>query len=102
MLVSSERGASEIVSSQEETRFYDDIGCLAADWRAHRAGDIAYVHVNGEWSEAGVASFAQPASARTAMGSGWVAYATVGEARAADRDGRARTWDEVLHVVTGR
>src|SRR5690242_10075131 len=32
MLVSTEAGAGEIVSDHDDTRFYDDVGCLAADW----------------------------------------------------------------------
>src|SRR3989304_519965 len=35
MLISTESGGGEIVSATEDTRFYDDIGCLAADWAAH-------------------------------------------------------------------
>ena len=32
MLISSERGTGEIVSPTDDTRFYDDVACLAADW----------------------------------------------------------------------
>ena len=37
MLVSSERGAAQIVSADADTRFYDDVGCLAEPTpRQHR------------------------------------------------------------------
>ena len=32
MLISTDSGGGEIVSATEDTRFYDDVGCLAADW----------------------------------------------------------------------
>lgn len=102
MLISTDTGAGEIVSPRDETRFYDDIGCLAADWQSHDARDVAYVRVGDEWSAVEVAAFAQPAATRTAMGSGWAAYAHVDEARAVDRNRRAHTWDEVVRLTGGR
>ena len=104
MLISSDRGGGEIVSSSEETRFYDDIGCLAADWAAHHGDGHAYVHLDGgRWSEARVASYAQPDGTRTAMASGFVAFETIAEARAADRAGRALTFDDVVrHTESSR
>jgi len=103
MLVSSESGAAEIVSARDETRFYDDVGCLATDWAKRleqRAAEATiatpFVRLGtGGWTDARTAWFARPASARTAMGSGLVAYATADEAKAADRDGRALAWSEV-------
>jgi nitrous oxide reductase accessory protein NosL len=95
MLVSSDRGAAEIVSA-EETRFYDDVACLAADWPKRPAQAHAFVRLaSGDWSDAAEASYAEPANARTAMGSGLVAFASIAEARAADRAGRALTFDEI-------
>jgi hypothetical protein len=44
------------------------------------------------------ASFAQPADARTAMGSGVVAFETTGQARAVDRAGRALTFSEIVRM----
>ena len=102
MLISSDRGAGQIVSTAEETRFYDDVGCLAADWAAHRGEARAFVRVaGGRWTDAQTASFARPADARTAMGSGVVAFATAADARAADRDGRAQTFDDVVRSTGG-
>ena len=102
MLISTDSGGGEIVSSAEDTRFYDDIGCLASDWSTHRDRARAYVRVaGGRWSEAGAASYAQPKGVETPMGSGIVAFATNAEARAADRSGRALTFDDVIRLSGG-
>jgi hypothetical protein len=102
MLISSDRGGGEIMSSAEDTRFYDDIGCLAADWSTHHDAARAYVRLDGgRWSEAHEASYAQPNGTQTAMASGVVAFATIAEARAADRAGRALTFDEVIGLLRG-
>jgi nitrous oxide reductase accessory protein NosL len=101
MLISSDRGGGEIVSSSEDTRFYDDIGCLAADWIIHRKDAHAYVRLGGGlWSDAHAASYAQPNGVETPMGSGFAAFATISEARAADRAGRVLTFDDVV-TLTG-
>lgn len=103
MLISSETGGGEVMSSSEDTRFYDDIGCLAADWAARPADARAFVRIaGGKWSDARDASYAQPNQFRTAMGSGVAAFATIAEARAADRAGRALTFDEVVHLGGGQ
>lgn len=103
MLISTEHGSGEIVSATEDTRFYDDLGCLAADWDAHRRESRAFVRVAaGRWSDAEVTSFAKPAGANTAMGSGIAAFATASEARAADGDGRALTFDEIVRQSGAR
>jgi nitrous oxide reductase accessory protein NosL len=98
MLISSERGTGEIVSATNDTRFYDDVACLAADWAQHGSGSSAFVRLaTGAWSNAHTAWYARPAGARTAMGSGVVAFAIEAEARAADAASRALRFDEVLH-----
>jgi len=100
MLISTEAGSGEIVSARDDTRFYDDLGCLAADWPSHAAGAVAYVQLaGGGWHDAERAWFAQPSSARTPMGSGYAAYATADEARAVDRQGRALTWNEIVKAA---
>ena len=99
MLVSTESGSAQIVAAADETRFYDDIGCLAADWPATTTDATPFVQVSGGWGDARTAFFAQPAAARTAMGSGFVAYSSAAEARAADGSGRALTWDEVVELA---
>ena len=100
MLISTETGGGEIVSATEDTRFYDDIGCLAADWAAHHGEARAFVRIEGgRWSDAQAASFAQPADVRTPMGSGIAAFPTAAGARAVDRTGRALAFDDVLHLT---
>ena len=100
MLISTESGGGEIVSATEDTRFYDDVACLAADWAARHSEARAFVRIaGGAWSDAHTASFAQPADARTAMGSGIAAFPTAVSARTADRTGRALTFDEVLQLT---
>jgi hypothetical protein len=102
MLVSSESGSAQIVSGSADTRFYDDVGCLAADWRTHGADGTAFVRLSdGRWSDARTAFFARPADVRTAMGSGVIAYHAPDDAAAADREARAYTWDEVVALVEG-
>lgn len=97
MLISSERGTGEIVSATDDTRFYDDVACLAADWAQHGSTSSAFVRlVSGAWSDAHTAWYARPTGLRTAMGSGFVAFATEGEARAADAASRALRFDEIL------
>jgi hypothetical protein len=102
MLISSESGGGEIVSSSDETRFYDDIGCLAADWIEHQDRGRAFVRIAaGRWSDAQTASYARPNEVRTAMGSGFAAFSTVAEARAVDREHRALTFDDVIRLAGG-
>jgi hypothetical protein len=102
MLISTDSGAGEIVSATDDTRFYDDVGCLAADWEAHHDDARAYVRVAGGWRDVQTTSFAQPADARTAMGSGVVAFATPADARAVDRARRALTFSEIVRISGGR
>lgn len=99
MLISSDAGGGEIVSSSEETRFYDDLACLAADWASHRTGARAFVRVaNGQWREAADASYARPVGTMTPMGSGIAAFATIAEARAADRTGHALIFEDLVRM----
>jgi hypothetical protein len=102
MLISTDSGGGEIVSATDDTRFYDDIGCLAADWEAHHGEARAYVRVAGEWRDVEATSFAQPADARTAMGSGVVAFAAPRDASAVDRAGRALGFSEIVRISEGR
>jgi len=84
MLISNEAGSAQIVSAGTDTRFYDDVGCLAADWATHAPGDHAFVRVaTGAWIDAADAVYARPAAARTAMGSGLVAYRSAADAAGA-------------------
>jgi len=101
MLISNERGSGEMVSADGDTRFYDDIACLAADWIAHAhaaRGARAFVSLPGGWTDVNDAAYARPASARTAMGSGIAAFASIDDAEAADDGGRAMTFDDVVRL----
>lgn len=99
MLISTEEGAAQIISPGEDTRFFDDVACLAAAWQNHPAAARAFVRLHGGiWADVESTSFARPRSAHTAMGSGIVAFATLAEARAADRDGRSFSWDDVRRL----
>ena len=102
MLISTEIGGGQIVSSKDDTRFYDDIACLAADWAAHADNTRAFVRVDDRWTDALEASYARPAAARTAMGSGVAAFPTAARAQAADREGRALTFDDVVKMTGAR
>ena len=84
MLISSEAGSAQIVSAGTDTRFYDDVGCMAADWAKHGRDDRAFVRVaSGAWIDAADAVYARSAAARTAMGSGVVAYLSAADAAGA-------------------
>jgi len=83
MLLSTEAGSAQIVNADADPRFYDDVGCLAADWAQHARGDRAFVRVaTGAWIDAADAVYA-PSTARTAMGSGLVAYRSAADAAGA-------------------
>lgn len=103
MLISSDSGGGQIVSSSADTRFYDDVACLAADWQ-NRTGDaVAFVRLSdGRWLDAFAASYAEPVGTRTAMGSGIAAFASIAEARAADGTHRALTFDQVARLTGER
>jgi hypothetical protein len=99
MLISTERGAAEIVPADGDTRFYDDVGCLASDWRAHPDAGHAFVRLeNGTWVNAASAVYAKPAGVRTAMGFGLVAFATAADAHAAAASAII-SFDEVVQSV---
>jgi hypothetical protein len=97
MLVSRERDAAQAVFPDEDTRFYDDIGCLARD-RALGTRARLYVQADGGsgWLAAEQAAFARPAGHETPMGYGLAAFGDAAKARAADREGQARRWADVL------
>jgi hypothetical protein len=100
MMISSEPQSAQWVVPGEETRFYDDIGCLAADDRPRAEGGARFVHVDGaRWARSETAFYARPADESTPMGYGVVAFSNRAEAVARDRQGRARTWDELVHEL---
>jgi hypothetical protein len=96
MVISNRTGGGEIVSADEDTRFYDDVGCLAADAAAKGPGTRAYVRIDAAMVAANEAFYARPAGARTPMGSGIVAFRTADEARSADPANAPLAWSDVL------
>ena len=97
MLISTENGRAQIVAAAEDTRFYDDVGCLAADWPTRSSRARAFVRVaGGGWADAAAAAYARPAAARTAMGSGVVAFASAADARPAGGGDGVMTFDEIV------
>lgn len=97
MLVSSDANAAQSRAPGQPTRFYDDIGCLAGDADTRAEGTARYVRLaSGGWAAADAAWFAKSGEARTPMDYGVLAFASEGEAQAADRDGQARRWPAVM------
>lgn len=97
MMISSEPQSAQWVVPGEETRFYDDVGCLAADDRSRAEGGARFVHVDGAgWARSETAFYARPADESTPMGYGVVAFSNRTAAAARDRQGRARTWEELV------
>jgi copper chaperone NosL len=95
MLVSREAQSAEWVVPGEETRFYDDIGCLATDsWRA--AGGARFVHADGGWAAVETVFFARPPGESTPMGYGVLAFRSREQAAARDQRGKARTWRDLV------
>lgn len=103
MVISSETHAAQSQAHGRGTRFFDDIGCLAADPEANMADANRYVKlVSGAWATVDSAWFARSATASTPMDYGILAFATADEARAADRDGQARQWPSIVTLVRTR
>ena len=102
MLISTQTGGGQIVSPKDETRFYDDVACLTADWAAHDDGARPFVWTgDGQWTDAKAAAYAQVDDKRTAMGSGITAFATASAAQAVDRAGRALTVADLQQLTGG-
>lgn len=103
MLISSDTHAAQSQAHGRSTRFFDDIGCLAADADATANDANRYVRlVSGAWATTGSAWFARSASAKTPMDYGILAFATEEEARAADRNGKAHEWPAIVSFAKSR
>lgn len=103
MLISSDANAAQSQAHGRSTRFFDDIGCLAADADAQGDGTNRYVRlVSGAWATTDAAWFARSASAKTPMDYGILAFATADEARAADRDRQAYEWPAIVTFANTR
>jgi copper chaperone NosL len=98
MIISDARNAAQAVSPSDDTRFYDDIGCLARDRAARAKGLRLFVRDGAAdgWLPVEQAFFARPAGLETPMGYGITAFASEAAARRADRDGTARHWPDVV------
>lgn len=82
----------------EETRFYDDIGCLAAAATSMKPDARLFVQLADDpgWASVESAWFAVAPRTRSPMGYGFMAFASEDEARRADTDGTARTWNSIV------
>jgi copper chaperone NosL len=106
MVIVSQSTAAQIVSSGEDPRFFDEIGCLR-DYLSSlssapvplAADAVIYVadHRSGEWVEAGRAIFTRTATA-TPMASGVIAHADAAsrDADPAAQGGMTMTAREIL------
>ena len=99
MLVSREDQAAEWIAAGEEPRFYDDIGCLATDGWRPPGRSARFVHAGRTWSLAESLFYARPPDASTPMGYDVVAFATREQAASRDREGRARSWEELTREL---
>ncbi len=102
MLVSREPDSAQWVAAGEETRFYDDVGCLATDGWAPSGRNARFVHADGRWIPADRAFYAHPPDASTPMGYGFVAFADRGQAALRDHEGRALAWAELVAALRSR
>lgn len=101
MLISEPDDAAEWVGPGEEPRFYDDLGCAAADASRVPPGGKFFVRADGgkHWVPAERAHFAKPAGARTPMSYDFVAFEGEAEARAQDERGRSLRWSDLAGIV---
>jgi hypothetical protein len=97
MTVSDARFAAEVVFASGETRYYDDIGCLATDGRIPEGKRQAWVRSDGgnRWTRAEEAFYARLAAPRTPMGYGFHAFATKAGALRADPGRPVLSWEQV-------
>ena len=103
MLISTDTHSAQSQAHGRSTRFFDDVGCLAADPDAQAGDANRYVRlVSGAWATTESAWFARSASAKTPMDYGILAFATEAEARAADRDGQAHQWPAIVSLAKSR
>ncbi len=98
MLISSVSNAGEALVPGEETGFYDDIGCMAASATSMKRDARLFVQLadGAGWASVESAWFAVAPRTRSPMGYGFMAFAAEDEARRADTDGTARTWESIV------
>jgi hypothetical protein len=102
MLVSSDANAAQSRAPGESTRFYDDLGCLAAGSTSQAEGTVRWVRLaSGGWASTESAWFAVTGM-RTPMDYGIVAFESRDQAQASDREGEPRRWAAVIRHVEER
>jgi hypothetical protein len=96
MMISQIDDAAQYVSAREETRFYDDLGCAAADAGRVPIRGKFFVRADGgaKWIGADEAFYAATGG-RSPMGYGFFAFSTEAGAKARDARGRALRWSDV-------
>ena len=109
MVIVSQATAAQIVSPDEEPRFFDEIGCLA-EYLSRASSSlpedsVIYVadHRSGEWVEADHAIFTRTAIA-TPMASGVIAHADAAsrDADPAAQGGTPMAASDILGSASGR
>jgi hypothetical protein len=99
MLISRLYHAAQAVYADADTRFYDDVGCLATDDEARAGRYQFYVHTAvSQWTDVADARFVLGSGARTPMGYDVIALGP-GEQRPGTEDLRAMTWDELQNEL---
>jgi nitrous oxide reductase accessory protein NosL len=96
MMISEIADAAQYVSPREETRFYDDLGCAAADAGRVPIRGRFFVRADGgaRWIAADEAFYAKTGD-RSPMGYGYFAFSTQAQATARGANGRALRWGDV-------
>ncbi len=103
MLVSSDANAAQSRAPGKATRFFDDIGCLATDPASGTENTSRHVRLaSGGWTSTDAGWFALSHGTRTPMDYGVLAFTSRDEAARADRDGRARSWADVIKYAEAR
>lgn len=104
MLVSDTASGAEVVFTDSDPLYYDDVGCLAsAEIKTGEPFEL-WVEVDGgsSWKKAREAFYAKPADSRTPMGYGVIAFSSSEKARARDKEGRAWSWKEIQRESLSR
>ena len=103
MLVSDPASAAEVVFRGADTRFYDDLGCLASAPIPGGQPHEIWVRADGgkTWKRGREAFYARPRESRTPMGYGFLAFSSREDARSRDRDGKAWGWEQVRAEISG-
>lgn len=103
MLISSDAHAAQSRAAGEATRFFDDIGCLAADPASRTESAQRYVRLaSGGWASAESAWFAVSEDVKTPMDYGFLAFEQRDAAARADKAHQAHRWTELMTDAEAR